>query len=59
MWREAIRRWLEENERPLAYLAKKAGVSREHLSRCMNGRVEAGPFIKARVNAAIANDRRM
>ena len=32
--------WLEKEERSQAYLARKANMSEEHLSRIMNGHCE-------------------
>jgi DNA-binding phage protein len=43
MWTEVIEQWLDANERSQAYLARKAGISAEHLNRCLSGKTRIGP----------------
>jgi transcriptional regulator with XRE-family HTH domain len=37
-----IKRWLEDNERAIAWLARKAGMSRQALSNLLNGHSQPG-----------------
>ena len=40
MWRDAVRDWMEREERDQAYLARKSGLSVSHMSNIMTGKHE-------------------
>ena len=37
MWETITRDWMDTNDRSQAWLARKAGISDEHFSQCLNG----------------------
>ena len=41
-WKTAVHRWLEQERRSQAFLAREAVIDPTYLSRCLNGRVSIG-----------------
>ena len=43
MWVEVVRQWLFENDLSQAKLARRARISADHLSQCLNDHRSPGP----------------
>ena len=56
-WRDTVKAWLDGQERDQAYLAGKAGIRAETLSRILSGKQQAGERVLNRLERAMGLDR--